>query len=437
MTDDTSTPLPETAHRRLRVLAISATALAVLSAVGFTSLAHDANKPLFTLGASTATTQASRDMMLAPCFIGPDQPDDAPPICMGQATYTYRADGVSTTGGTARVFQIMLDANAQAKLEKLATALHVTGSIEQPDWSSPDYPVYRIGTDTTPSLTLNATGTGDWYYNDPASWNAMNGCSTSSQPGETSPKTPTAANEAADCNSTTTPSSSKLPGIAQAKKLARELFTTSGFPVSDDDITIDTNDMQVYATATLKVNGQPTALTWTASWGHDGALASASGHFIKIADRGTFPTISAASAVERISSGKWNGTPAGATGGAVTFATDAVATTLDTAPSSPALSPTPLPATQTSKDAAKADPSLPVAAPAPSPMPVIEVRIVDATQTLLTVWDAQGDAWLVPGYDLVDSNGAHYWIISLPDGVIALPDYSAIPMMARAETAKR
>ena len=42
--------------------------------------------------------------------------------------------------------------------------------------------------------------------------------------------------------------------------------------------------------------------------------------------------------------------------------------------------------------------------------------------TLLLLWDAEGNAWLVPGYAMQQPEGWWNAVVSLVEGVIALPE---------------
>ena len=63
---------------------------------------------------------------------------------------------------------------------------------------------------------------------------------------------------------------------------------------------------------------------------------------------------------------------------------------------------------------------LPEEAPEPE---VVNVTLEKATATLLLMWDADGNAWLVPGYAYENPDGS-FWhtAVSLVEGVIALPE---------------
>jgi len=63
--------------------------------------------------------------------------------------------------------------------------------------------------------------------------------------------------------------------------------------------------------------------------------------------------------------------------------------------------------------------------PEPEPLPAPEtvtVTVEEAEATLLLLWDAQGNAWLVPGYAMLQPEGWWNAVVSLVEGVIALPE---------------
>jgi hypothetical protein len=56
-------------------------------------------------------------------------------------------------------------------------------------------------------------------------------------------------------------------------------------------------------------------------------------------------------------------------------------------------------------------------------VPETQVLVVtDARETLLTVWDGAGNAWLVPGFVMNPRDGWYVSTISLIEGVIELPE---------------
>jgi hypothetical protein len=70
----------------------------------------------------------------------------------------------------------------------------------------------------------------------------------------------------------------------------------------------------------------------------------------------------------------------------------------------------------------------------PADLPTPETRtflVTKATAALLLVWDADGNAWLVPGYVFEGQDTVAGAVIAVADGVIKLPDPndSVMPMV--------
>ena len=58
---------------------------------------------------------------------------------------------------------------------------------------------------------------------------------------------------------------------------------------------------------------------------------------------------------------------------------------------------------------------------------------MEAESALLSVWDANGEVWLVPGFILVNDQGWFGAVISLIEGVLELPketEIDIVPMPA-------
>ena len=89
----------------------------------------------------------------------------------------------------------------------------------------------------------------------------------------------------------------------------------------------------------------------------------------------------------------------------------------------------------TDPETVRADPRRPgPRADIPTPE-VVDVTVDTAEPTLLLLmWDADGGAWLVPGYAMKVSEGWWSSVVSLVDGVIALPEPIAVePMVTDPE----
>jgi hypothetical protein len=73
-------------------------------------------------------------------------------------------------------------------------------------------------------------------------------------------------------------------------------------------------------------------------------------------------------------------------------------------------------------ETASAEPEPTETEPAPVEPQVVTLTIVRAESALLGIWDAAGDVWLVPGWIMFNDEGWWSTVISLIEGIIALPD---------------
>jgi hypothetical protein len=68
--------------------------------------------------------------------------------------------------------------------------------------------------------------------------------------------------------------------------------------------------------------------------------------------------------------------------------------------------------------------------PGDQPEPeTLTLTILEAESALLSVWDANGEVWLVPGWILINDQGWFGAVISLIEGVIELPKDSGVDIM--------
>jgi hypothetical protein len=100
------------------------------------------------------------------------------------------------------------------------------------------------------------------------------------------------------------------------------------------------------------------------------------------------------------------------------------------------------PDTATSSEADPAVTEKPAVEPEPNPTEpkIVDLIVNKSEEAMLTIWDASGSVWVVPGYLLYNNEGWFSAIISLEEGVIALPDptdYMIEPMPAVEEPSNR
>lgn len=275
-----------------------------------------------------------------------------------------------------------------------------------------------------------------------------------------------------------------MPTEDEARGEAADIFAATGLDVAASDIRIMADEWQTVASANLVVDGVTTALDWSVAWGPSGEISWAYGHAVDVVDKGEYGTVSEADAVSRLSDGRWFGAPGpdyqGGMIGIAEMARDASvssdgmsgaagegtsgsaggATEPQPAPDpgaggTPDPMPSPIEPVDPEKpvepapvEPAPVEPSPgeptpidpvepvepPIVEPTPEPLPEPEVEFVtltEADQTLLLVWDADGNAWLVPGHAYPMEEGWWSSVISLVEGVIALPEpieYEIEPM---------
>ena len=355
--------------------------------------------------------------------------------------YEYEAgEGLSTDPGRGAVYQLELDGTPEALLQKLGSTLGVSGEPQKSQYFDPQWPSYFVGSEdwTSASIGTTWTGTGNWYYNNPAAY---------PQPVCTEVPLSEDGTEGGYEECVSPEPTGDLPSVEQATAEAVELFRATGLEVSPADVRVVSNDAWgIGVSASLRVEGQETALEWTAYWAPGPVLSSVSGHSVVVRERGEFDTISAVDAVDRLASGAWWGSPAtsyysgaGGIAEATTRSSDAsVGSTEDGSIGAvePEVGPEPETPTDGSTD------EVPVEEPEPLPEPVlpeepeiVRVTVTAAESTLLLVWDANGMAWFVPGYVMRHGDDEWSWVsvISLIEGIIEIPEPMPIDIMPMPE----
>jgi hypothetical protein len=431
-------------------------AVAVIAIVAGSGLGH---APLFTVAASGSPAgSASANVPAAG-------------LMRIWADYQYHAGaGLSTSGGNGEVYQLTRSGSGAERAAALASVFGLANEVTTVDSSDPANPSWSVGsTDTTtPSLELTWSGTGDWWFSDPAATpglacpatgnagGASSGASVPT-PGPVVPPT---------CTSVVTPSTpDNAPTGADARAKAQKLFAQTGLDVAASDIQLNSDPSQTTATANLEVGGVKTALAWQVTWSSNGDISSAYGSSVSTVDRGSYTTISAADAVERLSDSRWSGTAGPEYGSGIRpFAAISRSTVAGTntgsvpvpgsvagAPTAnptaqpnpePTGTPTPVPTDQptaaptpvpvptglptAAPTAAPTDVPTTEPTPAPTGPPIIDVTINRAEPTLLLLWDSKGNAWLVPGYAMRIENGWLSSVVSLVPGIIELPPVPSV-----------
>jgi hypothetical protein len=305
--------------------------------------------------------------------------------------------GLSGAEGSGRVYELSLQGNPLDLLTELGGVYGVEGVSGPSQYFDEQWPGYVLGPEdwSGPTLNLTWSGTGPWYYSNPAAYQEPT-CR------EIIPEEGSKDLGGFECENPEP--SGPLPSVEEARATAVELLQKSGLDVVDSDLTVLANDdWGVGFSAIQKLDGVDTALEWSVFFAPGPTLASVSGHAALPISRGEFTTVSPLAAVDRLAPGQWWGSPA--------------------------------PLYHSGFDTVFAD-GLPMDEPYyPEPGEVITLTVESSEEAPLLVWDASGTAWLVPGY--IMRHGSEPWnasaVISLEDGVIQLPEPTMVDIMPLPE----
>jgi hypothetical protein len=425
--------------RRLQLAAATTVAVAAV-AVGALVIAPTLQRgPLFT-AAGTAT----------PSAMGAAEDSTMDMRIANWVNYEYVAgEGLSTKGGDGHVYQLKRAGSAEQVLLDAAGAFGVDGDAHKSSYFDPAYPTYVVGSEdgTAPSVTVTWTGTGDWWYSNPAAYPPLV-CTPASEEeklvgGDAVAGEVCAAPEVTE---------NLAPSESEARSQAAALFAETGFEVDAGDIRVTADEWATTAAASLTVDGVQTAIEWSISWAPSGEISWASGHSIDVVDKGSYGTVSEKDAIGRLPDWRWYGQPGPEFQGGMmhTFDTgvarSAEADPAAEEPTAPTTDPAPTeepgagepgtaepgtvePTEPTEPEPGTVEPSEPDPEPTilPEPLPTPEepktvvVTVEEASSTLLLMWDSAGNAWLVPG--LATQNPEGWWVsvVSLVEGVIELP----------------
>lgn len=357
-------------------------------------------------------------------------------MMMPYLSYEYVAgDNLSTSTGRGHVYRLDLAGTPESVLRNAATYFGVSGEPQKSQYFDAAWPTYVVGPEdgSAPSITVGWSGTGSWWYSNPAAYPEQK-CLHEHQVGK-------GADSYIECTEYEPAITGLNPDETETRRLASEFFTAMGVSFESADLTVMVDEWSSFASVALKVSGQPTAVEWSISWSGNGELSWAQGNSVSIVDAGEFNTVSEVAAVERLADWRWYGAgPTDYQGGmgvlrsSVDAGFDAAAGDVATGeavdPMEPTVDPTEEPVPSETAEPVPAETEAPVVEPTEAPIPlptepemtVQTITIDEAKSALLLIWDANGSAWLVPG---VAVTGADWWwqsVITLVEGVIQLPE---------------
>lgn len=294
---------------------------------------------------------------------------------------------LSDVGGQGKVYELKLEGSPEQVLQRAGKAFGLTGEVKKSAYWSAENPSYFIGSEdgTSPSVSIWWNGTGSWFYS--------NNPPMSEQPCLRTDKAEDGSEYCAEYP-VLLPTPELIPSRSEVLAEAQRIFAATGLKISADEIAVYRDEWSASASASQKVAGQETAITWSMGYDSKGNLSWASGNSVTAVERGEFQTISAKNAVARLSDWRWYGSP-------------------------PNSAYPPMDATNRSS-------TLDLPAVSPGEIETVVITINGSTSNLLQIWDKSGASWLVPGYGLKGSNGSMNFAVSLVEGVIELPEPVAI-----------
>jgi hypothetical protein len=315
--------------------------------------------------------------------------------------YNYVAGPeLSTQGSSAKVYKVELDGDPDVVLANLMKVFGVSGTTTQNIDLGPESKGYQMLTagsqdGTGKSINLSWIGSGSWAFSDPSAY-PQSVCKTLAKADDGS--------EYCSIYEEQKSTPELVPTVAEAKAEAVRIFKSVGFEVKPAQIRVQSDEWGAWASAAEQLNGEDTPLEWSISWSSTGKLSSISGHSMRFVDKGEFKTISAKSAVERLSDWRYSG---------------AISSSAYEKYFSQNSQMMPLGSPNT-KDSGEGEISIgePVAEPTPT---TVTVEINESVKTHLMIWDAAGNTWLVPGYIFIGDGNYISPVFSLEDGVVALP----------------
>ena len=336
-------------------------------------------------------------------------------------SYDYVAGpNLSNEGGSGQIYKLVRTGTPESILQKVSRLFDVQGSVKKfPDFSEAN-PGYFFGEsddpwgidNQNPIVSVWWSGTASWYYSNPSDSSISSSCSSMDAEGF--------------CEEWIEPVSTPelLPSKSEAIAKALEVFNATGLAVTESDLRVDMSEWGVSVSAAMAVDNQPTSIEWYIGWGSDGEISYAQGHSVVAQAVGTYNTISPVQAMDRLDQWIWYGSPPSylyekypAIYSDMSVRNEPL---VDPEVSETEVIAEPIEPSPSETSSAVPEPS--ETEPAPVEPQVVTLTIVRAESALLGIWDAAGDVWLVPGWVMFNDEGWWSTVISLIEGIIALPD---------------
>jgi hypothetical protein len=378
-----------------------------------------AHAPLISLGAGNPEGSMQDNKVAGDSIAG----GDAMVYPFMQVEYET-GPNITDQTSNGHVYQLVLNGSMQSRLTQLAEAFGLKGKIMPmpKNYGQDDSFIYAdpsqgtaeqiVSTAGTDYIQISWSGGGYWSYYPNSAATMNSNCVEWSDDSKS----------ADSCIATKPgPGISKSDAVAQALKI----FRASGLELNASDIDFYKDDYYSTATTSLKVDGQDTAISFSASWDTNGNFTGAMGQSVKAVDRGEFATISAKDAIKnRLQDYRWNSQLPQSVWNTVNPGISTMSLSLEGDMVSPEAT------SETSDSGNASDEPMPVdGVPLTTKSVAQKITINSAEAMLLTIYDAEGNAWLVPGYLLKGTDNWVAGVVSIVDGVIELPKAEEVQPM--------
>lgn len=226
---------------------------------------------------------------------------------------------------------------------------------------------------------------------------------------------------AAPCAIPTPPAN--VPTSDQAEDLFKKMLKNLGLEPKDFITESYSDEWYASVAGYLKIDGVRSSLTWSASYGADAQLTSASGVLVDITNGANYPRIGTTQGIARLNSNHSYGWGGPAVRGGVAYddmAAESPSSTETAAPDATAVTiADPVGSIGTSDvtpDDTVVDP------PDAQEIPVTEIEIISVEEELVSLYGVDGSVYLVPGYAFLAAKESgwtpRYVVSALPDEFI-------------------
>ena len=279
-------------------------------------------------------------------------------------------------------------------------------------------------TGDTPVMYVSAGAMRYWSYQAPWSNSMPNvGCAMPS----VTPDDTTA--DVLPCAIPTPPEN--MPSGEEVELMFKQMLKDLGLKSKDFIIEIYADEWSAGATGYLKIDGVLSPLMWSAYYGSDSQLTSASGVLAKVTPGADYPRIGVTQGIERLNDQQYGWGGPMVRGGA---AYDDMAVGSSDAPSDSTQSNATTSET-TGTEPVNTEPATlegTVSSPYDSQeIPVTEIEIVAVEEELVSLYGADGSIYLVPGYSFLAAKESgytpRYLVSALPDEFIEETNVDLIP----------